>query len=336
MKILILASKSVDDVSGGYGRAFEKLGHEVDFYFDDKKSTYLYIFKVLANLAKLFSRKQSTWLKEQALRYFQLHRRFNSGHYIAIVNKLKPDLILMHGFNGVDGECIRRFNKIGTTAFIAHGDPIVGGAYVENFIEMLKECDHLLFINEAAMHRFGYISDAKLHVLPLAADPQMFYPTEHKKDIDVLMVGNFEAETESTLSKLYIIKALKEVGINIRVFGKGFGGVISTEELNRLYGKSKIVLGPDHPRDQDSPASRVFEATMAGAFVLAEYRPGTKKLFDETVPEFKGDLIEKVRYYLEHDQERAALAKRAHEIATKRHTYDIRAAELLQAVFKTD
>ncbi|MBQ2317321.1 MAG: glycosyltransferase family 1 protein, partial [Lachnospiraceae bacterium] len=46
----------------------------------------------------------------------------------------------------------------------------------------------------------------------------------------------------------------------------------------------------------------------------------------------RDDMIEKVGFYLEHDTERQRIAKNGHDLVQKLHNYDVRMAEMMEAL----
>lgn len=86
--------------------------------------------------------------------------------------------------------------------------------------------------------------------------------------------------------------------------------------------------------------SRPFEITGCGGFCItgaAEgmedyYVPGKEIVIYENVP----DLIEKIRYYLEHDEERNQIAKAGYERALREHTYQTRLGKVFRELGAQD
>ena len=77
---------------------------------------------------------------------------------------------------------------------------------------------------------------------------------------------------------------------------------------------------------------RLFETTGVGALLLTEAAPNLADLFapgEEVVAyEDEDDLVEKIEHYLEHDEERAAIAAAGQRRTLGEHTYRRRMAEL--------
>jgi hypothetical protein len=97
--------------------------------------------------------------------------------------------------------------------------------------------------------------------------------------------------------------------------GRAWGG---RNVWNKSYAKAcraaKICLRlPGRPEAEGGLSSGAFMATGVGAFLLSLYRKGMEEFFDlrKEVVVFRSEaeMVEKVHYYLEHDAERAAIAK---------------------------
>jgi spore maturation protein CgeB len=79
--------------------------------------------------------------------------------------------------------------------------------------------------------------------------------------------------------------------------------------------------------------ARTFEVPGAGGFLLSERVQGLEGVYavDQEIAVFDNDLdlIEKVRYFFNHPDDRDAIAKAGFERTRRDHTYEIRLSELL-------
>lgn len=112
-------------------------------------------------------------------------------------------------------------------------------------------------------------------------------------------------------------------------------GKFQGNDISNLFRASKINIGLTR-YDVDDPNRigkcqmklRDFEVPMMGGFYLVEKAPGYENEFiDEkevvtwrTLPE----LIEKIKYFLEHDNKRKAIAQAGWQRAMKDHTWEVR------------
>ena len=161
-------------------------------------------------------------------------------------------------------------------------------------------------------------------------DPHVHFPVGvseadvERYGADVGFVGTFEAARARSLSYL------AENGIAVRVWGNGWEAwaarppgliiedraVVNTEH-DLAYTKSlcatRINLGFLRKLNRDTQTDRTMEIPACGAFMLAERSDDHLRLFEEghEAAFFGSDdeLLEKVRYYLGHEDERAAIAR---------------------------
>lgn len=112
------------------------------------------------------------------------------------------------------------------------------------------------------------------------------------------------------------------------------GGVLSDEEMIKLYSRSKINLGFSSCGDTHKESRilqvrlRDFEVPMCGGFYMVEYMEELEEFFEigkEIVCySGPGDLAEKIKYYLAHDQEREKIRIAGYERCQKDHTWEKR------------
>lgn len=167
---------------------------------------------------------------------------------------------------------------------------------------------------------------------PFAYDETIFNPDvtvsleeKEKYQSDVCFVGTWDAEREQWLS------ALKESlpGVRLVIWGNGWEKVMERNALLRdcfrgvaIYGRemvkvfkcSSIVLNFIRKQNLEGHNMRTFEVLASGVFLL------TQRTIDQTQPPFQEEvnvacfstseeLIKKIRYYLDHPDERFTLAQ---------------------------
>jgi hypothetical protein len=145
-----------------------------------------------------------------------------------------------------------------------------------------------------------------------------------RTDIDVWGYGSEALEPTSPLLRKY--------------HGRAWG-----DEMYRVLGRSKIavnrhepvdVTGPIGPRPAVNVANnmRLYEATGMGALLMTEDLPNLSDHFEPGVEVVAysdaKDLAEKIRYYLEHEDERVAIAAAGQRRTLRDHTYRNRMREL--------
>lgn len=87
---------------------------------------------------------------------------------------------------------------------------------------------------------------------------------------------------------------------------------------------------------------RAFDIMGCGGFLLTNYQSDFFELFEPGVDfvyyESNEDLLDKIAYYLSHDEERNAIARSGHDKVAAEHTWEVRLSQILWDVFgeKTD
>ncbi len=206
--------------------------------------------------------------------------------------------------------------------------------------------------------------------LPWGFNPRAWPVASYtSKDIDIIYVGSnhgqmrMKAATPDADALLYygegywrqqllchLVKAAQSRGWMFRIFGAGWdnhpelgpvaGGIVSHDDMVRLYNRSKIVLNLGWSADADSPAPQVklrhFEVPGCGAFQLSNRIQELALQFtpNEEIDFFDGpdDLIAKAAWHLSHDQARERIALAGHHRALREHTTDHRVNTLFARV----
>jgi spore maturation protein CgeB len=158
---------------------------------------------------------------------------------------------------------------------------------------------------------------------------------EQEKTIAASFVGQPHGNRRS------VVRYLERNGIEVATYGNGWpNGRISQEEMIRIFNISKINLNLSNSswnlrtifRNQQQIKGRNFEIPGCGGFILTNYVEGIERYFvlDKEIVCFsdRRDLLEKVRYYLAHDEERSRIAQAGYERTLRDHTYEIRFREL--------
>jgi spore maturation protein CgeB len=112
------------------------------------------------------------------------------------------------------------------------------------------------------------------------------------------------------------------------------GGEAWGLDMYRLLAESRVTLNR-HIRAAEGYANnmRLYEATGVGAFVITEAAPNLADILEPGVEAvtYTGadELIDKARHYLEHEDERAAIAAAGQVRTLREHTYEQRVRELV-------
>ncbi|MBN1755115.1 glycosyltransferase [bacterium] len=164
------------------------------------------------------------------------------------------------------------------------------------------------------------------------------------RNLDCTFVGSFSPEHNSSLP------LFEKLASKIRFFIWGYGidtippgspvhkcyqGQAAGLGMYRIYGRSKIVVNR-HIAAAGKYANniRLFESTGMGAMLLTDEKGNMADLFipgKECVTYSNpDDCVEKVQYYLAHDEQREAIAQAGKKRTLEEHNYFNRMKELIK------
>ena len=185
--------------------------------------------------------------------------------------------------------------------------------------------------------------------LPLAVNHTVYRNLHRPQNYEVSFVGQFHPYRK------WLIDAIKRAGIPVAVWGAGWkGGRISQDKMVEVFNQTKVSLNLPNDISWDfryllsSPLAlkntlrskkafsagnlRLLELASCGAFQIAYYWEGLERLMEigTELALFLGpeQLVDRVKYYLSRPDERADMARRAHERTIRDHTLQLRFQEL--------
>ena len=118
---------------------------------------------------------------------------------------------------------------------------------------------------------------------------------------------------------------------NFLWFGKRNTNAVRGKDLNKLFSKTKIVVG-DSVYSPYYWSNRVVETLGRGGFLIHQEVEGIKEEYPYLVTYKRGDyedLKAKIDYYMEHEDERVDLIKKNHKWVLDNYTMDKKCAELI-------
>ena len=117
-------------------------------------------------------------------------------------------------------------------------------------------------------------------------------------------------------------------------FGRTNTNDVRGIDLNTLYAQSKIVVG-DSVYSPYYWSNRVVETLGRGGFLIHQEVEGIKDEYPDMVTYKRGDLeelIDKIEYFLVHDEEREVIRQKNFEHVKKNYTMEKKCAQLLKFV----
>jgi spore maturation protein CgeB len=141
-------------------------------------------------------------------------------------------------------------------------------------------------------------------------------------NLDVLFIGHYEDD-----GRIDVLNYLVENGIALNVFGTGWESMkkrypwlsnqdlrrVGGEEYSRLISTAKMALVFLSHKNRDVWTRRCFEIPACGTLMLAPRTPELDQLFEDGSEavyfDSRADLLNKVRYYLNHAERRQQIAE---------------------------
>ena len=277
------------------------------------------------------------------------YRGSNRGILVA-ARELGPDIVLITGGIPVAASTLQQLKERNGAVLVnyATDDPfnrLFCGRWVAANIPLydLYACTKRAIIDDvraAGCQRVAFV--------PFGYEPSLHFPDEfgsreelEKFSCDVVFVGGgdpdrypyFEALVRALPGlRLHLYGGYWERNRNLARYARGFA--LGRDYRLALRG-AKIAPCLVRRANRDGHVMRTFEVPACGAFMLAERTAEHQEFFreGEEVGYFSSaeELVEKVRYYLNHDSERQRMAEAAyHKVTSANHTYAHRLQQILE------
>lgn len=227
---------------------------------------------------------------------------------------------------------------------------------VSRYPSIIEGCEHydLFYIFEPADKDIMESFDLKIKFLPMAYDPRYYKVMNgDKKTYDISFVGGMIEKRKKILGKIISEFPNKKYGIwgkawtwynpflqyeykiKRRKLGKRINNYkIKPNQVNRVYNDSKICLNIHHTQNKKGLNPRTFEILGAGGFQLVDYKEKLEEIFElgEELVAYtdKNDLLKKIDYYLDNEDERRKIAKKGHKKVIENHTFKKRAKRIIE------
>lgn len=321
MKLLLIKPKSRS--FDGLIEAFQHLGFEV--------KTIEYSTGIEKN--RYFIRLKNR-LGFSISNYLQQKRESLNRQIILIYESFQPDIVYvsqgLHIFESTISQiCENTFTALSLSDMISLFPEIpstfpyydVIYSYDKADIEQLQSMGH-----NAKFKPAGYNSS-------------IYYKQNVKKDCDISFVGTMYSERVEILQQLikvfpdreweiygeyaplrFPIKWIKwRFSIEHKYFRNKY---LDPVEVNSLYNRSKIVLNIVRANQRDGWSARLPQISGSGTFQITDYLETVDRIFGNCVCMFDGfeDLVEKIKYFLQHDEKREMIAQKGYTKVTAEYS----------------
>lgn len=280
--------------------------------------------------------------------------QFISQCIMAKVEKFEPDLVLALAQAPLSRLALKRLRDAGVPTAMWFVEDFRLFTYWRAFAPYYDM--FAIIQKEPFIEELGRIGVSKALYLPLAADPSVHRPlelcaaerAEYGAGLSFMGAGYVnrrKAFAWLTKQDAGVAKAFKIWGTEwgdepaLSQYIQRKGKRISTEDSVRIFNASDININL-HSSVQakklvsggDFVNPRTFEVAACGAFQLVDGRGLMPELFDtDEMVTFDGmhDLLEKIRYFSGHPEERQAYAEKARKRVIREHSYTKRMRVLL-------
>lgn len=232
----------------------------------------------------------------------------------------------------------------------------IGSLYTEKCpYNRLKEKDSFLKgyldgIIEAQLKVYGYnfleecITDEILQEFK-AAVPFYQFPEKSNKNEKAAMAHLYLGNKVTEQERLRLLKRVSEeynldlyTGSDISLLPEAnFRGLAKTmTEMPKIFHLSKINLNFTSKPIRTGLPLRIWDILGAGGFVLTNFQTEIPEYFEigrdlETYAS-EEELMQKISYYLEHEDERVEIARNGYQKAKEQYSLEMRVKQILKAV----
>ena len=270
--------------------------------------------------------------------------RLAENKLLKALSEYQPDLVLVLLGNMISPKTIEKMRKVYSGKIVCWCQDqlttlgrqyLIGSEYDMVFLKDRYLVD--VFRNYAGMNAY---------YLPEACNPVYHKRTEllgEDKRIfasDICTYGNIYYYRQA------ILESLRKYDLQVwgnrpdwlidRLDGRYRGKAVYEEDKCKVISGAKIVLNTLHFGEINGLSCRVFEVAGCGGFQLVSHSPAIQEHFKvgEEIEVFRdrGELLEKIDYYLDNQDKAQAIAKAGQERAYAEHTYERRLGELIGQV----
>lgn len=337
MKIVVIGDWHSSIHEEALKRGFEELSHQVIAFkwcnYFEKKS--------------FFDKVQNKFLLGPKIQKIQMD-------ILKVVKSEAPDFVFIYRGTHVTPATVQALQQQTTVVVYNNDDPFSSKQpryYWRHFVNSLKFSDIALAYRHHNQEDFKKSGATRVGLLrswfivgkdkPMPSDQIEFQN-------DVVFIGHYENDEREKL-----LEYLLENNIKLRIYGPDWNNQIEkcgpllrmqlpTKALrgvdyNKMISTSKISLCLLSKLNRDTYTRRCFEIPAMKGLLLAEYTEDLAQMFDENreIVLFKNkeDLLQKIRYYLENENERLKVVEGGYKaVFEKKHDNISRAQEVVDHV----
>jgi len=265
--------------------------------------------------------------------------------FLKYIEKEKPDIIFFLGglieFSFDSLLKIREINPV-TQTIATFGDEDIFFEGLYSYLPLFF--DFILTGEKKYLSRYSKLGFKNIFYIT-GINTRLFRPLNLEKRYDVVFIGH---PTPEKSGRYETIKFLKDNNVNITLFGRAwenypefkeiYKGVLTNERMIEIINQSKIILGLSRSAYGELQLKgKVFENAACKAFNLVEYYEEYLDFFNEekeiVLFKDKRDLLEKINYFLKHEEERKKIAEASYKKLLKYYNFDVELRKVINKVY---
>lgn len=292
-------------------KAFRELGYNTTLFGYEK---YLKETKIMPfEFGKIFSYKF-----QNKFGFGPAVQRLNRD-ILAYCEENKPDLVFLYRCRAVFPKTIKKIKKMGSIVFSYNNDNPFSEYYPQYFWRHYKKslpyCDMNYVYRHSNIQECIEYGSRRTDLLRSYYIKECNYPILKEDKIanipDVIFLGHYEND-----NRREYLETLASSGIIVGLPGTWEGKIDpgnivfldnTGKDYNAILGSAKIALCFLATLNKDTYTRRCFEIPATKTMMLSVYTEDLASLFepDKEVVYFKNkeELVDKVKYYLSHDEE---------------------------------
>lgn len=250
-------------------------------------------------------------------------RQFDVGKFLS----RKFDLVLTAVPANLPPDFWRRVKDTGAVLVAWYFDWIRAWNREAMYLPKL-ECFDLVLSTDGSDSKWYEERGIKRRYLPQACDTSVFRPLEpdSRYACDVAFVGHAYGKRATLMNALKRRFDFRQFGQSSEAYGPIHAAICNS---------AKIMVADSYVNDCPGYwSNRVYLEVGSGGFVLHPRTPGLDRQFVDGrhLVTYEDDLIDKIEYYLRHDDERRAIADAGWRHVHANHSYEIRVGEMCELV----
>lgn len=196
-------------------------------------------------------------------------------------------------------------------------------------LDLFRKVDILYTIGAGNVAEYKLVCpDTEVHHLQEGCDPathkvEVLTEEDHRLyDCDVMFAGSYRSQIHA--DRLAIIENIRQKNFFLKLYG--YETRIAASDQNRANLCSKIVLGHSGwPKLATSMSARDYRVMASGGFLLTNHCPDIENWFaiGEECDVYRSakECIDKIRYYLQHEDERRRIAENGCKAVHEKHRF---------------